>query len=315
MLVIKDKQNMTETTIRTELYKLKEEVKNLKTSQEICMKMHEVKDFIEENGFQNIYENFVQKYECLYKVNAKNIENYINKFKPEKYEIKEQDWQGEGAITNGGQVYSFIITECVPDLLYFPDMVGFMSPLYNNIERYLQNTFPGIVSLYNSINSCLWKAEYNTPNIDLFTDSIDFYILDKIIRNEYIINPTSEVVLNFDMHTSKYFNRWGTGEDYFWNCWARSALFGVLEVLSNQTFNQDNIKTNTKPHQCLTSKETEVFNNIQEDSTIKSIAASVEDYSKEHRTTYQHLKNISTKLGYENKPLANIKKYKRINNL
>lgn len=65
------------------------------------------------------------------------------------------------------------------------------------------------------------------------------------------------------------------------------------------------------PHLLLTNKETEIFNLVNDESTVADIGKKVHDYSKQYTTTSKHLKNIARKLGYEKGALKSIQRYKR----
>ena len=66
-------------------------------------------------------------------------------------------------------------------------------------------------------------------------------------------------------------------------------------------------------HNKLSSQETIIYNLINEDSTIKTIATDkkINDQSKQYKTTTTHFKNIAKKLGYKKGALKAIKQYKR----
>ena len=86
-----------------------------------------------------------------------------------------------------------------------------------------------------------------------------------------------------------------------------SELIQYAKTLKNEKEEDESIL----PHTNLSGVGFKIFNYIKEDTATKEIAQYMQDKSKQHKTTEGNIRNLAKKLGYDNKPLSNIKRYKR----
>ena len=162
--------------------------------------------------------------------------------------------------------------------------------------------------------------------VEIGSGLLDFYIKNysDTIKNQlkikFITKETKHALEDFNFYfithikLNETFKKEGQPEEFKLK-FIYSIIIGVLDYfekyISNLEFASIYKDINSLPHHSLPSKLNQIYNIINENSTINEIAKKMKDKSKNYRTTINNLKRLSIKLGFEKEPLNSIKKYKK----